>query len=391
MKYEIKNNLIQLTFCTNIFKSASWEECFSELKKNLPQITQTYQIPFGIGLKLSNQEVEELLIPHNTKEFNQWLNDNNYYISTINAFAYGEFHGKNNKANIYEPDWTTEKRILYTKNIIELISKLDSKSKNIPISTVPLGFKPNFSKTEVSTAALNLIHMAQHIDSINKATHKKIILALEPEPACFLETSKDIKEFFSDYLFNSAFYLDQNLSPELILLVKEHIGICVDTCHFSVMFNDRVDNIKTILNLGIRIPKVQLSSGLVFSGTEQEFYNIIKDFDDKIFLHQYSKKTASKITHFLDLPNNFEQSSHRSEYRVHFHVPLFENNYGVLSGTQEFTKEVIHLFTHECKQDMIFEVETYTFSVLPKKYLNLSLNESIKKELDWVKKTLNIL
>ena len=70
------------------------------------------------------------------------------------------------------------------------------------------------------------------------------------------------------------------------------------------------------------------------------------------------------------------------EWRAHFHVPIFEENFGSLQSTQKDIEEVLWL-----QKDINFtshlEVETYTWEVLPG-VLKLPIQESVIRELQWV-------
>jgi len=75
------------------------------------------------------------------------------------------------------------------------------------------------------------------------------------------------------------------------------------------------------------------------------------------------------------------------EWRIHFHVPLFLANYGLLGSTQ---KEIIE--TLEVQKTKPFtrhlEIETYTWAVLPNEF-QTPIHESIAREISWVKDILN--
>src|SRR5690606_40861826 len=66
-------------------------DLFLNLKKYLPQIKQAVSgdLPFGIGLRLSNIASEELEQGNNFETFKKWLASNNCYVFTMNGFPYG--------------------------------------------------------------------------------------------------------------------------------------------------------------------------------------------------------------------------------------------------------------------------------------------------------------
>ena len=71
------------------------------------------------------------------------------------------------------------------------------------------------------------------------------------------------------------------------------------------------------------------------------------------------------------------------QWRAHFHVPIFTEEFGLVQSTQADIVETLSIhkklpFTHH------LEVETYTWGVLPDTK-KLPLNDSIIRELNWVK------
>ena len=109
-------------------------------------------------------------------------------------------------------------------------------------------------------------------------------------------------------------------------------------------------------------------------------------FDEQDFLHQtITKDSDGKLNHYRDLLNALESDKNFQELRTHFHVPIFVKDYGLLSSTQEDIIKVLKLIQQQFVTDML-EVETYTWDILPTD-LKLELNESVVRELKWVKDT----
>src|SRR5687767_5138692 len=98
-----------LTYCTNIHTGESWQEHFSEIKKNFPGIKSELSPdkPMGIGLRLSNVASIDLIEDTNLQVFKQWLYENQAYVFTMNGFPYGSFHDTRVKDQVHVPDWTT--------------------------------------------------------------------------------------------------------------------------------------------------------------------------------------------------------------------------------------------------------------------------------------------
>ena len=76
-----------------------------------------------------------------------------------------------------------------------------------------------------------------------------------------------------------------------------------------------------------------------------------------------------------------------SEWRAHFHVPLFIENYGLLQSTRTDIEKVLAIHQQRPFTSHL-EVETYTWEVLPAE-LKSSLLSSIIRELEWVNSKLS--
>lgn len=376
MRIEKNNKTYHISYCTNIHPCESWQETFKSLKDYTHSLYQ--DLPGerkGIGLRLSSLGVNEL-DEHNLFEFKNWLKENNYYINTINAFPYGNFHSSPVKKAVYLPDWSDSKRLYYTKKTADILNEIGEDHSSI--STVPIGWKADFADgNKLKCAMKNLFEYALYAENIYQKSGKKIRLALEPEPGCYLENKNDVLFFFKKQLFN----LD-SFSQEEISLLQDYIGICFDTCHFAVMFEDRLQSVHDIEQANIKINKYQISSGLSFEGNYNDFKKAIAPFEDGIYLHQTSIKIDNEITCFADI-DQIPVIDRKASFRTHFHVPIFMSNLGSFKGTNDFIPQILaHLAIK--RKESILEVETYTFNVLPKEYRSTDIKENIKREIQWL-------
>ena len=108
-----------ISYCSNIHPGEGWQAHFSELKANVPLIKERVSPDhaFGLGLRLSAKAAQELTEPSALTEFKQWLAQNDIYVFTMNGFPYGDFHLKRVKDNVHAPDWSTQERLNYTKQL----------------------------------------------------------------------------------------------------------------------------------------------------------------------------------------------------------------------------------------------------------------------------------
>lgn len=390
----------ELTYCTNIHSGESWDDVLSNLSQYVLSVKATVarDKKFGIGLRLSAQAAQELAAPKRLREFKSWLIQNNCYVFTLNGFPYGNFHDQRVKENVYLPDWTDKSRVDYTILLSELLAELlpDDVAYG-SISTVPVGFREQIvSEKTVSTAVDNLMYVVRYLIELEYQSGKRIVLALEPEPCCFLETIAETVSFFNQKVFAEVEI--EKLSKQLNISaaeanskIRQHIGICLDLCHAAVEFERPEHVISQIRSANIQIPKMQISSGLRISPVDDARVQQLLAFNDEVYLHQVVEKVGPHLNRFVDIDaavaqyyaNSDAQSIQDREWRVHFHVPVFLDQLTVFHTSQSFLKTILaeHV-RHSLTQHL--EVETYTWNVLPEQYRQNSTVELLTRELDWV-------
>ena len=373
-----------LAYCTNIHPAETWQETWQALKthtlavrdKVLTADTRYPSPGYAIGLRLSAIAAEELLQGHHLREFKQWLVDENCYVFTINGFPYGSFHGTRVKEKVYQPDWTSPERLDYTNHLFTIIAQLTPEGVQGSVSTLPGSFK-EFNADETAIFK-HLEACAKHIETLSIQYDRDLHLGLEPEPLGHFENTEETLAFFERFL-NTV---------EDSELIKRRIGINYDTCHFALEFDDCHASLDALRSAGLRISKVHLSSALEFDPSCQQALDAIRAFDEPTYLHQVIVSDENgNLTRFKDLPD-FLQSSifnlqSAAKGRIHFHIPLYAAPANPLGSTQSHASAAIeYLKTHPgfCSH---FEIETYTWGVLPAK-LQIPIEEQIAREYSWV-------
>ncbi len=71
------------------------------------------------------------------------------------------------------------------------------------------------------------------------------------------------------------------------------------------------------------------------------------------------------------------------EWRIHFHVPIFQARYGRFENTQADLAALLRILKAEPLSSHL-EVETYTWEVLPEEYRREGIVASVARELQWV-------
>lgn len=387
-----------LTYCTNIHAGETWAEINTALRRNLPAVKAAISpdAPMGVGLRLSAIAAAELEQPDTLAELQQFLADNGLYVFTINAFPYGPFHGQRVKEQVYEPDWRRPERLDFTRRVANILSKLAPNGSETSISTVPGGFKAHIT-TDADVEAIThaLVACAAHLHSLRKTTGQTIALAIEPEPACFLETTDEAIDYFSQHLFADSAVaqfaaLTGASKEDAEAALRQHIGLCFDVCHSAVEFENPDEILERVERAGIRIPKIQLSSALRVANVEPGTKAELAKFDDGVYLHQTVESRNGAITRHTDLADAFAalgRGEAGGEWRVHCHVPVFVDRFETLQSTQASLRDVLRI----CRERTVaphLEVETYTWSVLPSELRQSDMTSAIVRELDWVLKEL---
>jgi len=356
-----------LTYCTNVHPGESWRDCRSNLESHFLAVKEAVSPGrrFPIGLRLSGRAAREL-DANEARRFLGWCEEHDCYVLTVNGFPHGRFHGAGVKEKVYEPDWRDPERAAYTKRLADLLAGWLPDGVPGSISTVPVAFKRLFDPRDWSQVRRNLIDVLVHLDGIQQSRGVRIVLALEPEPLCVLETTGEVLEFFERMAF----------PPPLADLA----GVCFDCCHQAVEFEDAGQSLRLLRESGIPIGKIQISSSLRAVGDEIQ---ALRRFDEPVYLHQVvARAPDGSLRRFEDLPAFFAEDPRAEECRVHFHVPIFAAHLGSCGTTQFFLEEILPRIGPEIP----LEVETYSWDVLPDELRSESMVESIARELEWVMK-----
>lgn len=390
-----------LTYCSNIHPGTDWDEHFQILKENIPYIREKLapDQPFALGLRIANEGSFTLSEAINLAIFKSWLEENNLYVFTMNGFPFGNFHGTQVKDQVHAPDWTTDERTHYTQRLFKILAELLPAEMEGSISTSPLSYRFWWDREDSLQAAIkastsNILKVVDTLIDLRSSTGKTMHLDIEPEPDGILDNGQDFIKWYLEvllpegipYLKNKYGY-SMEQAREAILT---HVQLCYDVCHFAISYENPENTLKELLEAGIRVGKIQVSSALQidFRTDQQRKLAAVSTFDEPIYLHQVvARKKDGTLEKFRDLGQGLNQwQPEHEEWRVHFHVPIFIETYGVLNSTQPQIQEVLEL-QKRTPFTSYMEVETYTWGILPPE-MQKPIAESITRELRWVHKQL---
>jgi hypothetical protein len=381
-----------LGYCTNVHAGATFEQTLANLDTHAVRVRE--QVcpgePMGVGLWLSAAAARQVLEQDRNAELREWLGSRGLLAFTFNGFPHGDFHQPVVKFRVYHPDWSDDRRLAYTIDLANILANLLPEGAEGSISTLPVGWGGDFREApeKLSAAGVRLRAIAAHLGRIDAERGRLIHLDLEPEPGCQLTTSRDLIEFFEQYL----------LTGDGEKTIRRHLRVCHDVCHAAVMFEDQAEVLERYRRAGIEIGKVQLSSAIraPFDALDEDrktaCFRQLRSFAEDRYLHQTVIQPAASSPRsrvFVeDLPRALEMAERDAtlygEWRVHFHVPLYLERFGLVETTQQTVLECLAAI-RDFSGVRHFEAETYAWGVLPGELQVEDLAEGIAGELRWVR------
>lgn len=399
MRLLLPSGPAHLTYCTNVHRGESWPDIFAALRRHVPEVKRRVspEAPMGVGLRLSAVAAEALDAPAERQRLREFLASEQLYVFTINGFPYGPFHGERVKEQVYAPDWRTPERLTYTDRLAGLLAVLlpeDQPGLTGSVSTVPGAFRTSACADVRTAIAEALLRHAAHLAALEDRTGRRITLALEPEPMCLMETTAEAVSFFEEFLFTAeaaARFADlSGRAPSAAeALLRRHLGLCLDVCHAAVEFEAPADSLAALSRAGVAVMKLQLSSALAVPNMDHAAAELLRRFDDGVYLHQVVERRPDGLTRYLDLPEALAawhgDGAHGQEWRVHCHVPVFHDApLGRFATTQPTLLDMLARQRHDGISPHL-EVETYTWDVLPPELRTDGLDAAISRELAWVR------
>lgn len=341
--------LADIPYCLNIFPGEHWQEAFAVIRDRVPVIRERIgcrDCHFALGLRLSAQAVREMDLP----AFRRYVDGEGLRVVTVNAFPFGRFHQTRVKDQVYAPDWSTVERTDYTLRVLDVLQELLPANTLGSVSTVPLGYD--------SGTFFNIEQARRNLQRCCQAISRSVVLALEPEPDCFLSRTEDVIRFFSTWA------------------APKQLGICFDLCHQFVEFEDILVSLDSLIKADIPVGKVHLSVAPAFAYDDPERLHFAHD---TVYLHQARLKRTDGVV--LPIPDASEESlAHLppGELRIHYHIPLSLNPI-----PQPIADRLLEL-------RLPMEIETYTFDVLPDSCRSRTLEEQIVSEYRAVAKSFHL-
>jgi sugar phosphate isomerase/epimerase len=393
------HGLGHLTYSTLVHPADTWDALWTSVTTYLPRVKARVSpnAPFGVCLRLSARTAATLAADRGARDrLKGFLADNDLYVYTANAFPYGDFKNTRVKEQVYEPDWRSDERTQYTIDVADVLGDVGAAGMSPSIQSAPLGFKPRVTGPDVvDSFTEHVLRVAAHLVALEQRTGRTVTLALEPEPACFLETTDETVAYFRAHLYSgrAASRLAQLTGlavSDAHGALRRHVGVTFDICHQAVEFEDIPASLAALVDAGIPIFKLQEASALHMPVVTQEAVDALARFAESVYLTQTVERKDGRTTRFLNLEDAF--AAWRSdpgprEWRVHFHVPVFLAELGPIRTTR-FAIEQALAAQQQAGLSAQLEIETYTWDVLPDHLKTGDIVDYVCMELDWVRQQL---
>lgn len=384
----------QLCYCSNVHSQTSEDSLYEVISHYINGVRQQRQLSeMAAGLWINAQVSQELTHqPGKINKLASVLKQHKINLFTLNGFPYDNFHAQVVKERVYVPDWSMPERYQYSCQLADILAGcLSSETAEGTISTLPLGFRYDWSEQKHSLALQALCKAAEYFAGIYTRTGKSIRLCLEMEPDCVLEATPETIVLFQQELPAKAEQLgiDQRI-------IERHLGICFDVCHQAVMFENIQQSMAQLLSAGINIGKIQISSALEVQYPNQEkVQEILKQYAEPKYLHQVRVQQDSKVTGQLDLSAALTDANFpaTAPWRIHFHVPIQATTLQCqeLKTTQGAILDMLDFLQANPACHPHLEVETYTWHVLPeviRPHGQHSLIMGLTEELKWLEQAM---
>ena len=388
-----------LTYSTLVHPGDNWDEMWHSLITYVPAVKKRISPDqrFGVSLRLSGKSAERLTAdPKERAKLKAFLDANDMYLYTVNAFPHGAFKGERVKEQVYEPDWRSDIRSRYTMQVADILAEVAPPDVNPSIQSPPLGFKPRVTGPDVvDEYTRHVLQVVAHLVKLEERTGRTVTLALEPEPFCFMEVTSEAVNYFTNHLYadKSAESLAKATGLSVAnahIALRKHLGLVYDICHQAVEFEDISASLASLVKAGIPIFKLQEAAALRVPEVTKDLVDALRPFADTVYLTQTIEKRDGKLTRYLNLEDAFaawEKDPGPREWRTHFHVPVFLDDLGLFKTTRFAIEEALR-FHKATPVSTQLEIETYTWDVLPQSLKTGDITDYVVRELEWVQSQL---
>ena len=324
----------------------------------------------GVDLRLGDRALTDLATPDAPASLRRALDQHHLAAHTVNGFPLREFQATRVKEEAYRPDWTEAARLQSSLQLLNVTLAL-SDDELVTISTVPGSYRPFGPRhNDPALIAANLGRWAAAAHRIFLSTGRTAVLALEPEPWCLLENSHDVAWFWHGPLAEHGIAAAcAEIGSDGAAAIVRHLGVCVDTCHLSLAFEDQAAAVARMAEAGARIAKCQFSAAPEVINPHLDVAGVaaLQALAEPRFMHQTAARSASgsvvKVADLDQLDLVLQRMPNATAVRSHFHIPVFRQptTHGLSTTVADSAAGLAACLAQGCTH---VAVETYTWSIL---------------------------
>ncbi|MDW4907363.1 metabolite traffic protein EboE [Streptomyces sp. ADMS] len=365
---------VHLAYCSNVHQAEDLAGVIAQLAVYAEPVRERLGVGrLGIGLWLARTAVTELAADGGAlSTLKAELAARGLETVTLNAFPYEGFHREVVKKDVYLPDWADPARLAYTLDCARVLAALlPDDARRGSVSTLPLGWRTPWPDERANAARRALGQLASGLARLESDTGRRIRVGFEPEPGCVVETTAQAVREFAD-------------------VDRDYLGVCLDACHLAVQFEEPGEALARLADAGLPVVKLQASCAVEAPDpTDPRAHAALRELAERRFLHQTRTVREGNVVGVDDLPDALDggglpAAGTGSPWRTHFHAPLHAEPEPPLRTTTDQLRTVLTglLGGPNAVCDHI-EVETYTWSVLPRPPADLAAG--IAAELAWAR------
>ncbi|WP_333758622.1 metabolite traffic protein EboE [Streptomyces sp. ISBFB 2968] len=368
---------VHLAYCTNVHAAEDLDGVLAQLARYGEPVRERLGADrIGLGLWLAAPVVTALAADRSALDLlRKELDLRGIEVVTLNAFPYAGFHAPTVKKAVYRPDWTERPRLDHTLACARVLAELlPPDAARGSVSTLPLAWRTPWTPRRDDLARRHLDLLSQGLAALAADTGRTVRVGFEPEPGCLIETTGQAV-------------------ARLAGADHERLGVCVDTCHLAVAFEEPGPAL-TRLAAALPVVKTQASCAVhADRPADPAARAALAAFAERRFLHQTRQAAPGGPAAADDLPEALRGAlSGDAPWRVHYHVPVQRDLPPPLRSTRpELVAALTTLLGGPAALTDHVEVETYTWPVLPGAPDGGGLVDGIAGELAWTRDTLTAL
>ncbi|MGI5214467.1 metabolite traffic protein EboE [Plantactinospora sp. CA-290183] len=353
--------LVHLSYCTNVHPAEDLAGIVAQLDTYAVRIRRRLDTDvLGLGLWLAAPVAAGLAAdPQARRRLRAELEARGLEVVTLNGFPYQAFQAPVVKKAVYEPDWTTRDRLVYTLNLATvLVDLLPDDAVRGSISTLPLAWREPWDTGRAGRAVRVLDELAAGLTEVAWRSGRAVRVGFEPEPGCVVESTTQAV-------------------AELSRMDTDRLGICLDLAHLACAWEEPAQALARLRAAGLPVVKVQVSAALA-AADPVAAADTLRGYVEPRFLHQTRTEACggsagpagavdpADPAHAADDLDEALDAGLPGGWRVHYHVPLHAAPAPPLESTVPVLRDALReLFAGPVAGCDHLDVETYTWGVLP--------------------------